>query len=87
MGWTISIEERDLLIRSICQQVADGTLGMPDAIRRLRVEVTGLNQAHFAKRCKSSYAPSTTWNTATATPRSRRWNRCSRYPACGYRWR
>ncbi len=30
---------RDLLIRSICQQVADGTLGMPDAIRRLRHQV------------------------------------------------
>jgi transcriptional regulator with XRE-family HTH domain len=50
----MSIEERDQLIRSICQQVADGTLGMPDAIRRLRVEVTGLNQARFAKMCKIS---------------------------------
>jgi transcriptional regulator with XRE-family HTH domain len=50
----MTIHERDRLIRTICQQVADGTLGMPEAIRRLRVEVTGLNQAQFARMCKIS---------------------------------
>lgn len=51
---TLTIEERDLLIRSICQQVGEGKLSMHEAIRRLRVEVTGLNQARFAKMCKIS---------------------------------
>ncbi|MCQ4328862.1 helix-turn-helix transcriptional regulator [Stutzerimonas stutzeri] len=50
----MTIEERDRLIRSICQQVAAGTLGMPEAIKRLRIEVTGLNQAQFARMCKIS---------------------------------
>lgn len=50
----LTIEERDLLIRSICHEVATGTLGLPQAIRRLRVEVTGLNQAQFARMCKIS---------------------------------
>lgn len=50
----MTIQERDQLIRTICQRVADGTLGMPEAIRRLRVEVTGLNQAQFARMCKIS---------------------------------
>jgi len=51
---TMTIEERDLLIRSICQQVGEGTLNLHEAIRRLRVEVTGLNQSRFAKMCKIS---------------------------------
>ena len=51
---TLTIEERDLLIRSICQQVGEGELSMHEVIRRLRVEVTGLNQARFAKMCKIS---------------------------------
>ncbi|TLX54002.1 transcriptional regulator [Stutzerimonas nosocomialis] len=50
----MAIEERDRLIRAICQDVAEGRLDMPEAIRQLRVEVTGLNQATFARMCKIS---------------------------------
>ena len=51
---TLSIDARARLIESIQQGIADGSLGLDGAVRRLRVEVTGLHQARFAKMCKIS---------------------------------
>ncbi|ROM92147.1 helix-turn-helix domain-containing protein [Pseudomonas brassicacearum] len=51
---TLSIDARALLIESIQQGLAEGTLEIGDAVRRLRVEVTGLHQSQFAKMCKIS---------------------------------
>ena len=51
---TISIDARALLIASIEEGLAQGTLEIGEAVRRLRVEVTGLHQARFAKMCKIS---------------------------------
>lgn len=51
---SLTIAERGALIESIQEALADGTLEIGDAVRRLRVEVTGLHQAQFAKMCKIS---------------------------------
>ncbi len=51
---TLSIDARALLIESIEQGLAEGTLEIGEAVRRLRVEVTGLHQSQFAKMCKIS---------------------------------
>ena len=51
---TISIDARALLIESIQEGLAQGTLEISEAVRRLRVEVTGLHQTQFAKMCKIS---------------------------------
>jgi DNA-binding XRE family transcriptional regulator len=51
---TLSIDARALLIESIQQGLAEGTLEIGEAVRRLRVEVTGLHQSQFAKMCKIS---------------------------------
>lgn len=51
---TITIDARALLIESIQEGLAQGTLEIGDAVRRLRVEVTGLHQTQFAKMCKIS---------------------------------
>ena len=51
---TLSIDARALLIESIQQGLADGTTEIGEAVRRLRVEVTGLHQTQFAKMCKIS---------------------------------
>ena len=51
---SLSIEERTLLIDSIQAALADGTLQIGEAVRRLRTEVTGLHQSQFAKMCKIS---------------------------------
>jgi transcriptional regulator with XRE-family HTH domain len=50
----LEVAERDQLIGSICQGVMDGELDFATAVRRLRVEVTGLNQAPFARMCRIS---------------------------------
>ncbi|MCS3415326.1 helix-turn-helix transcriptional regulator [Pseudomonas yamanorum] len=51
---TITIDARALLIESIEQGLADGSLEIGEAVRRLRNEVTGLHQSQFAKMCKIS---------------------------------
>ena len=51
---TITIDARALLIESIQEGLAQGTLDIGEAVRRLRVEVTGLHQTQFAKMCKIS---------------------------------
>ncbi|MDN6855139.1 helix-turn-helix transcriptional regulator [Pseudomonas sp. CAN2814] len=50
----LTLEERDQLIRSIGAAVADGSLDLGGAVKRLRLEVTGLKQATFARMCKIS---------------------------------
>ena len=49
VAWT-----RALLIQSAKQGLAEGTLQIGEAVRRLRVEVTGLHQSQFARMCKIS---------------------------------
>ncbi|MDB5996705.1 MAG: transcriptional regulator [Pseudomonas sp.] len=51
---TITIDARALLIENIQDGLAQGTLDIGEAVRRLRVEVTGLHQTQFAKMCKIS---------------------------------
>ncbi|WP_438866800.1 helix-turn-helix domain-containing protein [Pseudomonas sp. L1(2025)] len=51
---TITLDARALLIESVEQGLADGSLEIGDAVRRLRTEVTGLHQGQFAKMCKIS---------------------------------
>ncbi|CRM05426.1 DNA-binding protein [Pseudomonas sp. FH4] len=51
---TISMDTRALLIESVEQGLAQGTLQIGEAVRRLRVEVTGLHQSQFARMCKIS---------------------------------
>ncbi|AUG10757.1 helix-turn-helix domain-containing protein [Pseudomonas sp. S09G 359] len=51
---TTSMDTRALLIERIEQGLADGSLEIGDAVRRLRTEVTGLHQSQFAKMCKIS---------------------------------
>ena len=51
---TLSIDARALVIESIQDGLAQGTLDIGEAVRRLRVEVTGLHQSQFAKMCKIS---------------------------------
>ncbi|KPG97451.1 helix-turn-helix domain-containing protein [Pseudomonas sp. RIT-PI-r] len=50
----MTVLERMALIESIQEALADGTLEISEAVRRLRVEVTGLHQIQFAKMCKIS---------------------------------
>lgn len=51
---SMTVAERTLLIESIQQGLASDTLAIGEAVRRLRVEVTGLHQSQFAKMCKIS---------------------------------
>lgn len=51
---SLSVEQRAQLIERIERGLAEGTLEMGEAVRRLRVEVTGLHQSQFAKMCKIS---------------------------------
>ncbi len=48
----LTVLDRMALIDSIKESLAEGTLEIADAVRRLRVEVTGLHQSQFAKMCK-----------------------------------
>lgn len=50
----LSIDIRGQLIESCLSGIADDTLSINEAVRRLRVEVTGLNQTQFARMCKIS---------------------------------
>jgi len=45
----LSIDIRGQLIESCLSGVADDTLSINEAVRRLRVEVTGFNQTQFAR--------------------------------------
>lgn len=51
---SLSVAERTALIESIQQALAQGALDLGEAVRRLRVEVTGLHQTQFARMCKIS---------------------------------
>jgi DNA-binding XRE family transcriptional regulator len=51
---SMTVAERTLLIESIQEALAQGTLEIGEAVCRLRVEVTGLHQTQFAKMCKIS---------------------------------
>lgn len=51
---SLTVIERTALIESIQQALAQGTLDIGEAVRRLRVEVTGLHQTQFARMCKIS---------------------------------
>lgn len=51
---SLTVAERMALTESIQEALADGTLDISEAVRRLRVEVTGLHQIQFAKMCKIS---------------------------------
>ena len=51
---SLTIEERTQLIDSIQAALAEGTLPIGAAVRRLRTEVTGLHQSQFARMCKIS---------------------------------
>jgi transcriptional regulator with XRE-family HTH domain len=50
----MDVEERGNLIREIHAALGDGTLTLGQTISRLRLEITGLSQAKFAKMCKIS---------------------------------
>lgn len=51
---TISIDVRGLLIESVQEGIADGSLELGAAVRRLRVEVAKLHQSQFARMCRIS---------------------------------
>lgn len=51
---SMTVAERTLLIERIQQELANDTLAIGEAVRQLRVEVTGLHQSQFAKMCKIS---------------------------------
>ncbi|MGR2705165.1 transcriptional regulator [Pseudomonas sp. IB20] len=51
---TMSIDERMLSMDSILEGLSEGTIEIGEAVRRLRVEVTTLNQIKFARMCKIS---------------------------------
>ncbi|WP_191489096.1 helix-turn-helix domain-containing protein [Pseudomonas sp. FEN] len=51
---TLSLEVRALLIQTIQDELAQGVIGIGAAVRRLRVEVTGLHQTQFARMCRIS---------------------------------
>jgi DNA-binding XRE family transcriptional regulator len=51
---SMTVAERTVLIESIQDALAEGALEISEAVRRLRVEVTGLHQTQFAKMCKIS---------------------------------
>lgn len=51
---SMTVAERTVLIESIQEALTQGTLEIGEAVRRLRVEVTGLHQTQFAKMCRIS---------------------------------
>jgi len=50
----MDIAERDRILTEIRTQLAAGDITIGQAVRRLRKEVTGLQQARFAQMCKLS---------------------------------
>lgn len=51
---TLSIDARILLIESIQQSIADGSLQLGEAVKRLRVEGAKMHQSDYARLCKVS---------------------------------
>lgn len=51
---TLSIDARALLIEAVQQGIADGSLEIGEALRRLRVEGAKLHQSQYARMCKIS---------------------------------
>lgn len=51
---SISIDQRAQVIEDVEQGLAQGTLELGEAVRRLRTEATGLHQSQFARMCKIS---------------------------------
>ena len=51
---SLSIDQRAEVIERVERGLADGTLELGEAVRRLRTEVTGLHQSQFAKMCRIS---------------------------------
>lgn len=49
-----SIEQRERVMRDLHDKLARDQLTMGQAIRQLRLEVTGLKQEQFAKTCRIS---------------------------------
>ena len=50
----MTLQERARFIDAIQLGLGEGTLQIGEAVRRLRVEVTGLHQSQFARMCKIS---------------------------------
>ena len=50
----MSIQARGLLIDSVREGIADGSLELGAAVRRLRTEVAQMQQTQFAQMCKVS---------------------------------
>ena len=50
----MDITERDRILTEIRTQLASGDITIGQAVRRLRKEITGLQQARFAQMCKLS---------------------------------
>lgn len=51
---TMSIQALGLLIDSVREGIADGSLELGAAVRRLRTEVAQMQQTQFAQMCKVS---------------------------------
>lgn len=51
---TLSIDARVLLIEEVQNGIADGSLQIGDAVRRLRVEGAKMHQSTYAQICKIS---------------------------------
>ncbi|NLU02089.1 MAG: helix-turn-helix transcriptional regulator [Pseudomonas lundensis] len=51
---TVSIDARSLMIEAIEADLARGEITLGDAVKRLRGEVTKLQQTQFARMCKIS---------------------------------
>ncbi|GAB7530345.1 helix-turn-helix transcriptional regulator [Pseudomonas sp. 3A(2025)] len=51
---TLSIDARILLIESVQQGIADGSLQLGEAVKRLRVEGAKMHQSDYARLCKIS---------------------------------
>lgn len=51
---TLSIDARGLVIDGVREGIADGSLSLGAAVRRLRVSAAGMQQEPFARMCKIS---------------------------------
>ena len=51
---SITVAERTVLLDAIQEALNQGSLEIGEAVRRLRVEVTGMQQVQFAKMCRIS---------------------------------
>ena len=54
VGMTVSIDARGLLLDGVREGIANGSLELGAAVRRLRVEVAKMQQTQFARMCKIS---------------------------------